>query len=144
MFTDAKGDPLHPDKVTARFAVLQEKLRAQIVQRHEESGAKGDPPVLSRIRLHDLRHTWPTLALVAGERPKVRAGAARPRDDLYHHGHLLPRDAGHARGGGRAGRGAVLRVGAESKDLRRILAVLPQGRGHFPAKESGLFQVRRW
>jgi integrase len=28
---------------------------------------------LPRIRLHDLRHTWATLALAAGEHPKVVA-----------------------------------------------------------------------
>ena len=64
VFTGEPGEPIHPDKVTARFAVLQEKLRAQIVKEHAD--AKGDPPVLPTIRLHDLRHTWATLALEAG------------------------------------------------------------------------------
>ena len=66
VFTGDPGEPIHPDKVTARFAVLQEKLRAQIVKEHADAGAKGDPPVLPTIRLHDLRHTWATLALEAG------------------------------------------------------------------------------
>lgn len=50
VFTGEPGEPIHPDKVTARFAVLREKAK----------------PALPPIRLHDLRHTWATLALEAG------------------------------------------------------------------------------
>ena len=70
VFTD-DGKPIHPGRVTARFKVLQGKLNAEIVKAHKESEAKGDPPVLPRVRLHDLRHTWATLALEAGVHVKV-------------------------------------------------------------------------
>lgn len=53
VFTDEVGNPLHPDGVTRAFAA-----------RAGEAG-------LPRIRLHDLRHGWATLALKAGVHAKV-------------------------------------------------------------------------
>lgn len=56
VFTQQDGQPLHPGIVTKRF---------------EEAVAATDLP---RIRLHDLRPTSATLALAAGEHPKVVQG----------------------------------------------------------------------
>ena len=53
VFTDESGEPLHPDRFSKVFRDLVAK-----------SG-------LPRIRLHDLRHTWATLALRQGIHPKV-------------------------------------------------------------------------
>ncbi len=71
VFTDDKGEPLHPDRVTKLFDDHQAALRAYIVKRHRESGAEGDPQTPKRIRLHDLRHTRATHMLQAGVHPKV-------------------------------------------------------------------------
>ena len=53
-------------------AALREHRRRQLVERFSrtftiEAARAGLPP----IRLHDLRHTWATLVLSAGENPKV-------------------------------------------------------------------------
>jgi integrase len=53
VFCRPDGGPLHPERFSRTFTVQA---------RHA-----GLPP----IRLHDLRHTWATLALSAGEHPKV-------------------------------------------------------------------------
>ena len=53
VFTDPVGEPLHPDWFSREFTRL--------------SRAAGLP----NIRLHDLRHTYATLALKAGVHPKV-------------------------------------------------------------------------
>jgi integrase len=53
VFTAGDGSPLHPGVITKRFG---------------EAVAAADLP---RIRLHDLRHTSATLALAAGEHPKL-------------------------------------------------------------------------
>jgi integrase len=85
VFTQPGGEPLNPDAVSIQF-----KRRAARL---------GLPPV----RFHDLRHGWATMALEAGEHPKVVAeqlGQASVRDA----GHLQPRDAGcPARGGHQGG-----------------------------------------
>lgn len=72
VFTDELGNPLHPD----RFSVL---FRRYVL-------AAGVP----QIRLHDLRHSYATLALKAGLHPKVvseRLGHAAVGItlDLYSH-----------------------------------------------------------
>jgi integrase len=53
VFTNEIGKPIHPDRVTKLFGRLA-----------QEAG-------LPRIRLHDLRHGWATLAFQAGEHPKA-------------------------------------------------------------------------
>ncbi len=53
VFTELDGSPIHPDRFTKHFYAL---VRA--------AG-------LPAIRLHDLRHSWATLALQAGVHPKV-------------------------------------------------------------------------
>jgi integrase len=53
VFCRPDGGPLHPERFSRTFEI--------------EAARAGLP----RIRLHDLRHTWATLALSAGEHPKV-------------------------------------------------------------------------
>ncbi len=53
MFTRDDFRPIHPDGFSKAF--------------RETTAALGLPP----IRVHDLRHTWATLALVEGVHPKV-------------------------------------------------------------------------
>jgi integrase len=53
VFCRPDGGPLHPERFSRAFEI--EAARA----------------ALPKIRLHDLRHTWATLALSAGEHPKV-------------------------------------------------------------------------
>jgi integrase len=75
VFTRENGEPWHPDRVT--------KLFDQAVK----------AAALPRIRLHDLRHTWATLALRAGVHPKVvqeRLGHANIKITLDCYSHVLP------------------------------------------------------
>jgi integrase len=53
LFCRPDGEPLHPERFSRTFMI-------------QAAGAG-----LPRIRCHDLRHTWATLALSAGEHPKV-------------------------------------------------------------------------
>jgi integrase len=53
VFCRPDGSPLHPERFSRTFAI--------------EAARAGLP----LIRCHDLRHTWATLALSAGEHPKV-------------------------------------------------------------------------
>ena len=53
LFVWPSGQPLHPDTITALF------------HRHCHAGG------LPRIRLHDVRHSYATAALLAGAPPKV-------------------------------------------------------------------------
>lgn len=69
------GAPLHPGAVSARF-------------RHSVA-ASGLP----RIRLHDLRHTYATLALQSGVHPKIvseRLGHSTIALTLDVYSHALP------------------------------------------------------
>lgn len=75
VFTDELGRPLHPDKVTRAF-------RAHVREAD-----------LRSIRLHDLRHTYATLALKAGVHPKVvsdRLGHATTGITLDLYSHVTP------------------------------------------------------
>jgi hypothetical protein len=53
VFCRPDGGPLHPERFSRTFSRETAKIG------------------LPAIRLHDLRHTWATLALSAGEHPKV-------------------------------------------------------------------------
>ena len=53
VFCRPEGGPLHPERFSRMF------------------GREIAKTTLPRIRLHDLRHTWATLALSAGVHPKV-------------------------------------------------------------------------
>ena len=75
VFTRENGEPWHPDRVRKLF---------------EEAVATTDVP---RIRMHDLRHTWATLALRAGVHPKVvqeRLGHANIAITMDTYSHVLP------------------------------------------------------
>jgi integrase len=75
VFTRSGGEPLNPDAVSLQF-----KRRA----------ARLGLPV---IRFHDLRHGWATLALEAGEHPKVVAeqlGHASVKVTLDTYSHVTP------------------------------------------------------
>ena len=92
VFTDAAGEPMHPDRVTKLFGEHQATIRAEIVKRHAESGAEGDPPAFARIRLHDVRHTYATVGLLEGIHPKVmseRLGHANVMITLDTYSHVL-------------------------------------------------------
>jgi len=52
MFCHVEGGPVHPERFSRTFADRARQLDLQ------------------PIRLHDLRHTWATLALAGGEHPE--------------------------------------------------------------------------
>lgn len=75
MFCDRRGGALHPERFTRTF-------QGQV--------ARLDLP---RIRLHDLRHTWATLALQAGIHPKIvseRLGHANISITIDIYSHVAP------------------------------------------------------
>jgi integrase len=75
VFTGEDGDPYHPERVSKLF-----------LQAAKKAG-------LPRIRLHDLRHTYATLALRAGVHPKIvseRLGHANIGITLDCYSHCLP------------------------------------------------------
>jgi integrase len=75
VFTDEIGRPVHPTSFSRLF---------------ERSAAKADLPP---IRLHDLRHTYATLALTAGVHPKIvseRLGHATVGITLDLYSHVTP------------------------------------------------------
>ena len=75
VFTDELGGALHPDQITREF------------------GAKAQEAGLTRIRLHDLRHTYATLALKVGVHPKIvsdRLGHATVAVTLDLYSHVTP------------------------------------------------------
>jgi integrase len=94
LFTEIDGTPLHPDRFRKRFKRLAAKVE------WEQDGARrvGLPP----IRLHDVRHTYATVALQAGVPVKVvseRLGHASIAVTLKIYAHVLPgmdRDAANA------------------------------------------------
>lgn len=75
VFTNEIGDELHPEWVTRHFVRLREAA------------------AMPKIRLHDLRHTYATLALKAGVHPKVvsdRLGHASVGITLDLYSHVTP------------------------------------------------------
>jgi integrase len=75
VFARAEGGPRHPDRTAAAFRETVARLG------------------LPAIRLHDLRHTWATLALEAGVHPKVvqeRLGHANVSITLDLYSHVAP------------------------------------------------------
>ncbi len=75
VFTDERGDPIHP--VT---------LRKHLYRALERAG-------LPRVRLHGLRHSMATLMLAAGEHPKVvseRMGHSTVAFTLATYSHVIP------------------------------------------------------
>jgi integrase len=81
VFCNEDGTALHPSRFTRRFVTACERA--------------GVP----RIRLHDLRHTWATLALQAGIHPNVvseRLGHATTSITLDIYSHVQPELSAHA------------------------------------------------
>jgi integrase len=75
VFTWEDGRPPHPDVIRQRFQRLAARLGLRV------------------IRLHDLRHTYATIALAAGANPKVvseRLGHASVAFTLRLYSHVLP------------------------------------------------------
>lgn len=75
VFAHENGEPWNPNRVT--------KLFDQVVRTVD----------VPRIRLHDLRHTWATLALRAGVHPKVvqeRLGHANISITMDTYSHVMP------------------------------------------------------
>ena len=62
VFRHATGEAYHPDRFSREFDRKLERFNNE----HSDSP-------LPRLRLHDLRHTWASLALRAGVHPKVVA-----------------------------------------------------------------------
>jgi integrase len=60
IFTDARGEPLHPNAITWQFRVAREMANAEAEQQRPK-GLK-----LSPLAVHGLRHTFATIALQAG------------------------------------------------------------------------------
>jgi len=75
LFVWPNGRPLHPDTISALF--------------HKHCDAAGLP----RIRLHDVRHSYATAALMAGVSPKIiseRLGHASSAFTLQIYSHVIP------------------------------------------------------
>lgn len=75
VFPKVSGEPYHPERFSREFD--------RRVQRYG----------LPRVRLHDLRHTWATLALQAGVHPKVvseRLGHSNISITLDTYSHVVP------------------------------------------------------
>jgi len=81
VFARVDGSPLHPERFSRSFA-----------ERSRQLG-------LPKIRLHDLRHGWATMALAAGVHPKVvqeRLGHASISITLDTYSHVSPALHGEA------------------------------------------------
>ncbi|MDQ3053362.1 MAG: tyrosine-type recombinase/integrase, partial [Actinomycetota bacterium] len=81
VFSRVDGTPLHPERFSRSFA-----------ERSRQLG-------LPKIRLHDLRHGWATMALAAGVHPKVvqeRLGHASISITLDTYSHVSPALHGEA------------------------------------------------
>lgn len=81
VFCNEDGSALHPSRFTRRFVAASERAGVR------------------QIRLHDLRHTWATLALQAGIHPKVvseRLGHATTSITLDIYSHVQPELDAHA------------------------------------------------
>ena len=81
VFAKVDGSPLHPERFSRSFA-----------ERSRQLG-------LPKIRLHDLRHGWATMALAAGVHPKVvqeRLGHASISITLDTYSHVSPALHGEA------------------------------------------------
>jgi integrase len=81
VFCDEAGRELHPDRFSRAFTSAAKRAGVRV------------------IRLHDLRHTWATLALQAGIHPKVvseRLGHATTGITLDVYSHVQPELDAHA------------------------------------------------
>lgn len=81
VFSHPDGRPFHPERFSREF----DRKVARYNREHPEAP-------LPRLRLHDLRHTWATLALRAGVHPKVvaeRLGHANTTVTLNVYSHVV-------------------------------------------------------
>ncbi len=81
MFTDGRGEPIHPHAISQAFERIARRAGARV------------------IRLHDLRHTHGTLLIAAGVPVKVvteRLGHAHPVFTIETYQHVLPGMQAHA------------------------------------------------
>ena len=119
VFTQEDGEPYHPERVSKLF-----------VQAAKKAG-------LPRIRLHDLRHTYATLALSGGSASQDRLRAPGPCQHRHHPGLLLPLPArsfrrGRLPGGGSPRPGVGPKSGPR-KCTRNVHRGIPTGMGRrFP------------
>ncbi len=92
VFTRENGTPWHPDRISKLFEETVVRVQKSQREEAERTGDK-DAKILPRIRLHDLRHTHATVALAAGEHPKVvseRLGHATISITLDTYSHVVP------------------------------------------------------
>lgn len=94
VFCRLDGLPYHPEAFSKTF---DRRVRQAVFAE------------LPTLRLHDLRHTWATLALAAGVDRRHCGQATGARQPSNHLGHLPTRGHGDASGGGREGRCAYFR-----------------------------------
>jgi integrase len=83
VFCTELGEVLHPERFSRTF---QRRVAAY-------NRTAGDGAALPMIRLHDLRHTWATLALGDGVHPKIvseRLGHSKIAITLDIYSHALP------------------------------------------------------
>ena len=93
VFANTEGARLHPDRFTRRFTDSLASCAKQLGT--QEDGSE----IVPRIRLHDLRHTWATLALANGVPVKVvqeRLGHATVGVTMDIYAHVLPGMQGEA------------------------------------------------
>ncbi len=82
IFTLPDGRGYHPERFSREF----ERKQATYNRLHAATP-------LPKLRLHDLRHTWATLALAAGVHPKVvqeRLGHTTINTTMDTYSHALP------------------------------------------------------
>lgn len=87
VFANTGGVRLHPDRFTRRFTDSLASCSKRLGTHQDGS------EVVPRIRLHDLRHTWATLALANGVPVKVvqeRLGHATVGITMDIYAHVLP------------------------------------------------------
>ncbi len=92
VFTRENGLPWHPDRISKLFDETVARVQKDQREEAERTGDK-DAKILPRIRLHDLRHTHATVALAAGEHPKIvseRLGHANIAITLDTYSHVVP------------------------------------------------------
>jgi len=100
VFAMPDGRPLHPERFSREFT--------QTVERSP----------LPRIRLHDLRHTWATLALQAGVQVQERLGHSTIAVTLDTYSHVIPAMQSDAAKQGRRPRPRCGRLSRISWNLR--------------------------
>jgi len=95
VFTQRDGSWTHPDRISREFFRRIDRFE-RILDRgpvNSRESARVTAVDIPKIRLHDLRHTWATLAMRSGVPPKVvqeRLGHAKISITLDIYSHVLP------------------------------------------------------